>query len=279
MRKLELSDLENIVVPAELIAESVERKDFDVHLKYVRHVRNLSNGLSISHSLKPVINTHVLKELDSKLRVIERTNQLIEEEVRCIKDDAYAQACVAWLPAQVYYNLYHLLAIIEFIVTGEKVHLRISHEKCLKSLATRIAAGTVKFSSSLFNQTCNKTILGFRSQSGEVLSNSITDDRLVSLVMKKIATDKLEDFKARRGLDCRRRADKQAYKREENRLNISIVDFFYSMRIRTNYRDMSFLDDLDARRTRIYFLEYHEAAKNFYICLNNLKNDLITRMH
>lgn len=135
MRKMDLSDLDKITVSDELIAASVERKDYDVHLKYVRHIRNLSSGLSISHSLKPVIHTHDLKELDAKLRALERTNQLLEEQVKIIHDDVeYAQACVAWLPAQVYYNLYHLLAIIEYIITGEKVHLRISHESCSSDL-------------------------------------------------------------------------------------------------------------------------------------------------
>lgn len=148
----------------------------------------------------------------------------------------------------------------------------------LKRFADRIANGTVKFSCPFFNQTCDKTILGFRSQSGEVLSHTITDERLVSLVMKKIARDKLEDFKVRRGLDCRRKGDRQRYRKEEIGLKISVVDFFYSMRIRTNYRDMSFLDDLDAERTRTYFLEYHEASGNFYDCLNNLKNDLIAQV-
>ena len=278
MAKFELDDLD-IVVSAEALAEATERIDYDVHMKYVTRIGALSDGLSITHSLRPAINTAALRELDPKLRIIERTNTLLEGQVQLINDDAeYAQACVGWLPAQVYYNLYHLLAIIEYMVTGQKVDLRISHQSCLKKFASRLADGTVRFSCPIFNQVCDKNILKFRSKSGEVLSNSITDERLLSLVMKKIATDKLEDFKARCGLNCHKKADRQRYTKEVDGLKISVVDFFYSMRIRTNYRDMSFLDDLDANRTRVYFLQYYETANKFYNCLNDFKNDLIARV-
>lgn len=51
------------------------------------------------------------------------------------------------------------------------------------------------------------------------------------------------------------------------------------MRIRTNNKDMSFIDDVDAERTRAYFIEYYEAADDFYTCFNELKNDVIAKIH
>lgn len=273
------SDLESVLEESDS-QELIERIDYDVHLKYVKRIGLLSSGLAISHSLKPIIQVDALKQLLPKLRIIERTKKLLEEEIRCVNDDAeYAQACVGWLPAKVYYNLYHLLAIIEYLVTGKKQFLRLSHYLCLRSLASRLTDGTIQFTCSHFNKVCDKEIRKFKSVSGEVLSNSIADDRLISLVMKKIANDHLDDFRERRGLDCRKVKHKRLYLEEENKLKITILDFFYSMRIRTNYRDMSFLDDLDAERIRIYFVLYYETANNFYNCLNELKNDLITQVH
>ena len=46
-------------------------------------------------------------------------------------------------------------------------------------------------------------------------------------------------------------------------MKLCIVDFSYSMRIRTNNKDMSFLDEIEAERIRTYFIEYYEAATNF----------------
>jgi hypothetical protein len=61
-------------------------------------------------------------------------------------------------------------------------------------------------------------------------------------------------------------------------LNVSIIDFFYSMRLRTNYKDIAFIDGIDAERTRTYFLKYYEASLNFYDCFNDFKNNLITQV-
>jgi hypothetical protein len=278
MPKFDLESLED-VISADQIAESVERLDYDVHFKYVSRIGVLSKGLSISHRLKPAVSADAIKDLDRKLRIIERTNRLLEEQIECIRDDAeYAHACVGWLPAQAYYNLYHLLAIIEFILTGKKQHLRISHNSCLRGLVQRLADNSVWFSCPLFNNVWDKTILKFKSISGEVLSHGITDDRLISLIMKKVANDRLLDFKSKKALDLRKGKHKDQYNGEKNSLKLTIVDFFYSMRIRTNYRDMSFLDDLDTRRTRDYFIQYHDTANNFYECLNDFKNDLVAKV-
>ena len=267
---------------ADTIAEPIpeERIDYDVHFKYVSRIALLSKGLSAKISLKPTISQTALSDLDPKLRLLERTKKSLAEEIRCINEDAeYAHACVAWLPAKVYYNLYHLLSLTEYMLAGNKTHLRIPHHACLGGLAQRITNCTVVFSCLLFNRACDKTILKFRTRSGEVLCHDITDERLISLIMKKIATDKLQDFKARKEIDCRNPKEKRVYESEENKLKISIVDFFYSMRIRTNYKDMSFIDEVDADRTRSYFIEYYEAADNFYNCFNELKNDLIAKIH
>lgn len=278
MPKFDLESLED-VISADQIAESVERLDYDVHFKYVSRIGVLSRGLSISHTLKPAVSADAIKDLDRKLRIIERTNKLLEEQIECIRDDAeYAHACIGWLPAQAYYNLYHLLAIIEYILTGKKQHLRISHNMCLTGLVQRLSDSSVRFSCPLFNNVWDKAILNFKSMPGEVLSQGITDDRLISLVMKKVANDTLLDFKSKKGLNLRKGKHKAIYNGVRNSLKLSIVDFFYSMRIRTNYRDMSFLDDLDTRRTREYFVQYHDTAKNFYECLNDFKNDLIANV-
>jgi hypothetical protein len=226
-----------------------------------------------------VITPAALKELDPKLRLIERTRDSIAGEMRSIQEDAdYAHACVAWLPAKVYYNLYHILSIIEYMVSGDKRHLRIPHHTCLQVVASRLGIGTLYFSCPLFNTVCNKNILKFRTRSGEVLSEDISDERLMSLIMKKIASDKLGDYKTRKRLDCRKPGDRKLFAKEKDAINISIVDFFYSMRIRTNYKDMSFIDEVSAEQARTYFIEYFKAADNFCVCLNDLKNDLIAKV-
>ena len=184
-----------------------EKVEYLVHLKYVRCIARLSKGLTAISSLTPGIGQHELGELQPKLRLAERiTMTSLAWEIEAIESDPeYAHACIAWLPAKVYYNLYHFLSLIEYIITSDKQLLRVGHNSCLRQLADRIAGGTIIFSCPLFNTVHDKAIQDFTTRSGEVLSNTISDDRLLSLIMKKIAKDKLHDYQVLKGLNLRKK--------------------------------------------------------------------------
>ena len=111
------------------------------------------------------------------------------------------------------------------MLNGDKSLLRVPDNSCLTTWAEQIASGIISFSCPLFNTAHNESILNFTTRPGEILCNSITDDRLLKLIMTKIATDKLEDFKFRKNLDCRNTKQKKEYEGEKGKLNISIVDF------------------------------------------------------
>ena len=75
----------------------------------------------------------------------------------------------------------------------------------------------------MFNIVCDKTILNFKSVSGEVLSRHISDERLIYLVMKKIANDRLADLKVRKGLDCRKTKDKLIYSKDDRLTSAALL--------------------------------------------------------
>ena len=79
-------------------------------------------------------------------------------------------------------------------------------------------------------------------------------------------------------INRRTQRGRKEFARLQDRMNVSIVDFFYSMRIRTNYVDMAFIDGIDAERTPGYFLKYYEASENLYNCFNDLKNQIIAQI-
>ena len=94
-----------------------ERIDYDVHLRYVQIIARLSRKLSAKSTVKPIITAIDLRDLQPKLRLVQRTRDSLSSEIECIHEDfEYAHAWVAWLPAKVYYNLYHLLSIIEYML-------------------------------------------------------------------------------------------------------------------------------------------------------------------
>lgn len=256
-----------------------DRIDYNVHLKYVTRLALLSKGLAATTRLKPKIDAKALDQLRPKMHLLDLTTKLLADEVHIVNEDAdYALACVSWLPAKVYYCLYHLLSILEYMMTGDQRSLHIGHFPCLDSFAKKLRGKEISFSYPGFNETYDKSILIFKSRSGEILSESVSDELLLKLIMKKIVKDKLKDTAARQSINRRTGKGRKTFAKLQDSINISIVDFFYSMRIRTNYKDMAFIDGLDADSTRRYFLQYYEAANNFYTCFSELKNTVITNI-
>ena len=71
------------------------------------------------------------------------------------------------------------------------------------------------------------------------------DTRMHKLIMKKVATYKCEDYKAIQKIDRKTKKGKKEYQKCLDKLCISILDFFYTMRIKSSYKDFAFIDGVD----------------------------------
>jgi hypothetical protein len=139
-----------------------------------------------------------------------------------------------------------------------------------------LSDGSLQFSQPFFNQVFDKSILNFRTASGEHLKTLVADDVVYKLLMKKVANDKIENYKIVSGIpDVRSKKNKDKVEKFKSTMTVSIFDFFYLMRLRLNYRDFDFIDGIPASDTKEYFEKYYQAAGFFYVCFNNLKNKLI----
>lgn len=254
-----------------------ERLDFKTHLIYTERLLRLSNGVSIKCQIKPLLNKSNLDDIKNKLHLVELTKKSLEDEHRIVDIDMdYSLASVLWLPMKVYYLLYHLLSVIDYILTGEKDSLNISHEGCSAIFSRRLKNGDIEFSETKFNDVFAKDILKFRSKSGEHLKRSADDDVIYKLIMKKIGSYKIENYKLKSGLNAQTKKGRGKMNNYlTSKFSVSIFDFFCLMRIKSSYRDFNFIDDMPAIDTRKYFQEYYIVADNFYKCFNNLKNKLI----
>lgn len=260
------------------LSKADERIDFRTHLIYTERLLKLSHGLSIKCQIKPLLKKNKLSNIKSKLHLVELTKKSLEDEYRIVDVDRdYSLASVLWLPMKVYYLLYHLLSVVDFILTGKKTSLSISHEGCSTAFSKRLKSGDIEFSEKKFNDVFTKDILKFKSKSGEHLRRSATDDVIYKLVMKKIGNYKKDNYRLKAGLNLRTKKGREKMNRYLlNKFNICIFDFFCLMRIKSSYRDFSFIDDMPAVDTKKYFKEYYTVSDNFYNCFNNLKNKLIT---
>lgn len=255
-----------------------DRLDFETHLKYVKLLSRLSRGLSITCRFPAALKLADLPKIREKSRLIDLTKQSIKDEHSIVQmDDEYSTAAVLWLPIKAYYLAYHLLCVIDYLLTGKPSMLRAKHGECVEHYSKMLANGSLQFSEPLFNQVFDKSILNFKTASGEHLRRTVADDVLYKLIMKKIANEKIASFKLSQGItDARSLKNKQRIERFEQTMTVSIFDFFYQMRLRLNYRNFDFIDNIPAPETKEYFNEYFGAAGHFYACFANLKNKLIS---
>jgi hypothetical protein len=257
-----------------------ERLDYDTHLRYAQSLEKWSLSLAITCKLKPKLQKLVgMKEVKNKTHLIKLIYNSLEDEFAIVQaDSSYSTASVLWLPTKSYYLLYHLLSLIEYLLTGDKHAMRISHRKCLDTFTKRIKADEVVFSCQRFNTIFNCSIFDFRSQSGEHLRSMVSDDVIHNLLMKKVANYKIEDYVTLFKVNRRTPKGREAYRKFVSQLQVSIIDYFYLMRIKSSYKNLSFIDGIDDGRTKNYFETYYRTTLSFYNCLSTLKNKLLATM-
>jgi len=264
--------------------EVLDRVDFKVHFIYARRLVKLSSGLSLKCNIKPLLAPGKLKtkRVENKLRLIKLTKKSLEDELNIVKiDKEYSTASALWLPIKTYYLLYHLLSVIDYILTGKINSLNIEHGLYSSIFSERLREKKFQFSEKKFNDVFTaEEAFNFKSESGEILSHSVTDDTIYKLVMKKTANYKKENHQLRAKIDLRTKKGREKMNKYlSNKFSVSIFDFFYLMRIKSSYRGFNFIDDMPATETKKYFKEYYTLSENFYNCFDNLKNKLLVDVH
>jgi hypothetical protein len=252
-----------------------DRIDFETHYIYVSRLNQLSRNLSVRSTSPQKLTRTEFRKAERKLRLIELTAKSINDELSIVKADPdYSTASVLWLPVKTYYLLYHLLSVLDFMATGDPRSLVISHVQCTATFTRRLADQELVFSQPRFNQVFDKDIFNFKESSGQHLRNDASDALIYCLIMKKIAAYKLEDQHLLKGWNLRSPKGREKRDTYKARLILSIFDFFYLMRIKSNYRGLRFIDDIPAEDTARYFRSYFQTARNFYACFSRLKTEL-----
>lgn len=252
------------------------RNDFETHLKYVSRVAALTNSVSLSCGVQPKLSKDKLNTINGKLQLIKLTKQSIDDEYKIVQiDSEYSNASVLWLPIKTYYLVFHLLCVIDYILSGNEMSLLNQHSPCIRKFTNMLKKGEIFFGLDLLNKTFDKDILKFKTKSGEHLKSTVSDDVLYSLIMKKSFKERVDVFKRLDNINGRTTDGKQKISKMINSTTVSVFDYFYVMRMRTNYRDFSFIKGIEGYQTKEYFEAYYFAAGNLYSCLTGLVNELV----
>lgn len=140
-----------------------------------------------------------------------------------------------------------------------------------------LETGEIQFNKPLLNGVYGEEILSFTTSSGEHLKATVSDEVVYKLLMKKVANNKIDNYKIVQGLSGKRPKDRIRIAKFKKNMKVSIFDFFHIMRLRMNYRNLNFVDGVPSSDTKVYFEKYYTSANNFYDCLKEYMEELLKK--
>jgi hypothetical protein len=246
---------------------------FKTHLNYIKCMSRLTNGL--------IINIHVSATARLDPNPIEKFESLSHitqvsikgEKDACDKEKAYAQVASPWIPVKCYYYLYYLESVFLYLLSGSIVGFHHGgHYKVKHSILELLKNGQISLScthaTSLAKVTDWATANGFNATIGSTISAnyhnlSSCDDSLRKKIAEYIELDWKQQNRILnyRTLQARTKKTTELLPKE-----FCLLDYFYWMRIKANYRDIDFLDFDNAvnEDDAMAYLSFYIKATNQY---------------
>jgi len=260
--------------------ESEHPPDFMTHFNYVECLNTVSNGLNAECKLdiqnKIQNGSNTLKKKVNLIKLIKRN---LDEEHKTIEQNpAFAEVCVPWIAVKSYYLMFNLLLVLDYLISTQESSFNSTHDGLLKKFKNHLEKQEIVFNKKIFNVNfkCSE-IVNLKVKSGSNLKIvGINLKERVLQVLKKLILYKIEDFQRKEKIKNFRSKKAREKKKEFLEKNtINMCEFFYWYRIKSNYRDLEFLDkDIDDKQFRNFYKNYFELTISFYETLKKLINVL-----
>lgn len=252
-----------------------EQQAFDTHFNYISCLAKLLDSATIKYT--QTLTKAGLPNIDEKKNLIKLTKQSLNDESRIVAiDKDYSYASTSWLPIKAYYLIFNILLTIEYVIKIQKNAFSRGHHSCIEEFTRKLKDKEIEFSVAELNIVHDQNILSHRNAAGANLSKKTSDGDMCKMAMRKIAYYKLEDWKKRNHYNGKKKTDKAKLAHHlANDFFVSIFDFPYYMRIRSNYRDFAFIEGVSTAETAQYFKKYFAFTVHFVKALEGLKNALV----
>lgn len=251
-----------------------EHQAYDTHFNYIKCLCSLTKGTTLQY--KGSLRKAGLPDIDEKKNLIDLTKKSLNDEHKIVGiDKNYSYASTSWLPVKSYYLIFNILLTIEYIFKIQKGIFRLGHTNCVDEFTRKLKSQEIEFSNPILNQVFDQTILSLKVVSGANLSSRTTDEDMYKMAIRKIAKYKVDDWKQRNCINLKKSKDKTNYQNYLSNFSLSIFDFPYHMRIRSNYRDLAFIDGVTTDETADYFNTFFTFSVYFVKMLEKLKADLV----
>lgn len=254
--------------------------DFITHLNYVKCLKTISDGLNLECKLdirgKIQNENRILKKKINLIKLIKRS---LDEEYKMIElNPGFGEVCVLWIAIKSYYLIFNLLLVLDYFISASESSFNFTHYGLLKKFKDRLDNQEIVFSKQIFNINFNCFwIIKLNIRKGYNLKIFNVDlNESILQVLKKLVLYKIEDFQRKemiKNFRSKRAREKRKAFLENNSVNI--CEFFYWYRIKSNYRDLDFLNkDLGDRQFKDFYKNYYELTNSFYQSLITLINIL-----
>lgn len=252
-----------------------EHQAYDTHFNYIKCLTSLMNGTILQYNNS--IQKAGLPDIDQKENLIMLTKKSLDDEKKIVDmDKDYSYASTSWLPVKSYYLIFNMLLTIEYAIKIQTGIFKLGHTKCVDEFTRKLQAQEIQFSNNILNQVFDQTILTHKITSGANLSVRTTDGDMYKMAIRKIAKYKVDNWKQTNKINLKKKLDKTKYQNYLSNFFVSIFDFPYYMRIRSNYRDFAFINGVTTDETAEYFNTFFAFTMYFVKMLEDLKNNLVS---
>lgn len=236
-----------------------DRFAFDTHLNYINSLSSLTADLKIEYTND--VKKMAIPSYEKKKNIINLTLRSLKDEYEIINvDPEYSYASTTWLPVKAYYLIFNLLLTAEYCIRPNEKSFKISHTKLISSWNKMIKNGEVIISPSEIGIVYGPEIFDFKLPKYATFRKGTAKEDLFKSAMKMVAKYKYEEWKSKINVKLGSKKGQQLKKEFLNDFSVSIFDYFYQMRIRSNYRDFAFIDEITSAETKNFFETYYSTT-------------------
>ncbi len=272
--------LKEKILNGEKIVLSIEPA-FRTHLFYVWFIEGETESLKfrVNFNIKNKIPKRSVS-LKKKINLIKLITKNLKSEYHLIeKNTEFAEVCVPWIAVKGYYLIFNSLLILKHLITCNEDSFKSSHKVLMEDFKGYLKDDRISVNNKFFGAfiPC-KNIPSWRLPPYENIrsSHKVNKETRFKQVIKKLFDYKLEDLKREKKIKNFKSKKGKILKKEFiQNSDINLCEFFYWYRIKSNYRDLEFLDknlsDLDYLS---FYRSCFVAVCNFCRALRNLINEI-----
>ncbi|MES2971729.1 MAG: hypothetical protein V4702_05400 [Patescibacteria group bacterium] len=254
------------------------RGDFTTHFNYIKCLNTLLQDISIELAIHKTIS------MDSKaIKKFEKLAGLTEKSIdgelaACKLEPEYAEVVAPWIPVKCYYLIYYLESICLHLATGNiKMFKHGGHTYVRTTISSALQKGQIKTVNGEIEKTISVGELSnHRIRSGSNLSPSYFTSRdCIMSVRRKVAEYVERQWKDGQKIKgYRSKVDKAKRDKFYKERRTDLLEYFYQMRLKANYKDVDYLDfenDVTNNDAAAYITVYVASTKKY-------RNALVTEI-